>query len=94
MKRETLNLVVSPVIVVNSGGPNLLWWTQATMAMALATSDGHPLRGRRQHRATQSEGEQTRLVIEFWAGGNTAEYAGPTEKRRAAKDNDLGWRPG
>jgi hypothetical protein len=29
-----------------------------------------------------------------WRGLNTTEYAGPTVKRRAAKDNDLGWRPG
>jgi hypothetical protein len=78
VKRETLNLVVSPVIVVNSGGPNLLWWMQATMATALVTSDGHPLRGRRQHRATQSERERARLVIKFLAG---------SEHRRVCRTN-------
>ena len=97
MKRETLNLVVSPVIVVNSGGPNLLWWTQATMAMALATSDGHPLRGRRQHRATQSEGEQTRLVIEFWADEvGKEEYGANLEsklKELSERLGGMGYRP-
>lgn len=34
MKRETLNLVVSPDIVVNLGGPRPLWWMQATKARA------------------------------------------------------------
>jgi hypothetical protein len=62
--------------------------------MALETSDGFPLRGRRQHRATQSEHERTRLAIKFLVGLNTAEYVGPTVKRRAAKDGWLGMEAG
>lgn len=41
VKRETLNLVVSPDIVVNLGGPRPLWWMQATETITLLTSDSY-----------------------------------------------------
>jgi hypothetical protein len=94
VKRETLNLVVSPVIVVNLGEPMPLWWKQAIKANTLKTSVG--LRSGvadsiEQHRVNMNE---PGWPTSSWRGLNTAEYAGPTVKRRAAKDNGLGWRPG
>ena len=89
MKRETLNLVVSPDIMANLGGPNLLKKTQATRAMTLMTSDGLLLRGHRQHRATHGEGERTRRAIhDLGIELNDVEYASATVKRSLAK---VGW---
>ena len=85
MKRETLNLVVSPDIVVNLGGPRPLWWMQATKTSAQATSTR--LRpgvadSIEQHIMNQNEpGGPLGLGIEL----NDAEYASATVTRRAGK---------
>ena len=62
VKRETLNLVVSPVRMGLGRAEALVMAAGNRDQDAKKTSAGPPLRGRRQHRAAHGELGQARLV--------------------------------